>query len=298
MTLEQLRIFVAVAEREHLTRGAEALNLTQSAVSTAISTLEHRYGVKLFDRIGRRIVLTEAGKLFLTEARNVVAQARVAEQTLFEVAGALRGELRLAASQTVGNYWIAERIMRFRARHPGVTVSLSIGNTEQALERIVAGQADLAIVEGEIDDHRISVSQLNGDQAVLVLPVDFATETIAYPDDLDWASLRFVARERGSGTRAVLETVLDTKGLKLDRGNLVMELPSNEAICHAVEAGAGAALLSFLVVEKSCAAGRLVCRDIGLKPRPFYLLRLKERSAARSETLFEAICKSDIAALH
>lgn len=294
MTLEQLRIFIAVAEREHLTRGAEALNLTQSAVSTAISTLEQRYGVKLFDRIGRRIALTEAGKLFLIAARNVVAQARVAEQTLFEVAGALRGELRLAASQTVGNYWIAERIMRFRARHPGVTVSLSIGNTEQALERIVSGQADLAIVEGEIDDPKVSVSQLTGDRAVLVLPVNFDTENTASPDDIDWARLRFVARERGSGTRAILETVLGTKGLKLDHSNLVMELPSNEAVCHGVEVGAGASLLSLLVVEKSCKAGRLVCHDIGLKSRPFYLLRLKERSATRAENIFEVICKANI----
>lgn len=293
MTLEQLRIFIAVAEREHLTRGAETLNLTPSAVSSAISVLEQRYGIKLFDRIGRRIVLTEAGKLFLVEARKVVAQARAAEQTLFEVAGALRGELRLAASQTVGNYWIAERIMRFRKLHPGVTVTLTIGNTEQALERIVSGQADMAIVEGDIDDPKVSVARLAGDQACLVLPVNHRQDKAARPDDVDWPHLRFVAREQGSGTRALLESVMAANGVKLDHHNLVMELPSNEAVCHAVEAGAGASLLSRLVVEKSCKAGRIVCHDIGLEPRPFYLLRLKERSKTRSENVFESLCKSE-----
>src|SRR5580704_9498201 len=106
MTLEQLRIFVAVAEREHVTRGARDLNLTQSATSAAIAALEARYATQLFDRVGRRIALTEAGRLFLVEAKALLAQAAAAEMVLVDLAGLKRGTLTLAASQTVGNYWL------------------------------------------------------------------------------------------------------------------------------------------------------------------------------------------------
>ena len=108
MTLDQLRIFVAVAEREHMTRAAEALNQTQSATSAAIAALEERHNLRLFDRIGRRIVLTDAGRDFLSEARAVLARAAIASQRLDDLAGVKRGKLRLAASQTVANYWLPQ----------------------------------------------------------------------------------------------------------------------------------------------------------------------------------------------
>jgi len=103
MTLEQLRIFVAVAEKQHVTRAANELNLTQSATSAAIAALEARYGIKLFDRIGRGIALTQTGKDFLIEARAVLARAADATQVLNDLAGLKRGSLSIAASQTVGS---------------------------------------------------------------------------------------------------------------------------------------------------------------------------------------------------
>jgi DNA-binding transcriptional LysR family regulator len=106
VTLDQLRIFVAVAELEHVTQGARHLNLTQSATSAAIAALEARYATKLFDRVWRRIVLTQAGRLFLTEAKAVLGQASAAEKVLTDLAGLTRGSLALAASQTVANYWL------------------------------------------------------------------------------------------------------------------------------------------------------------------------------------------------
>jgi len=122
MTLEQLRIFIAVAERQHVTQAASQLNLTQSATSAAIAALETRYGIKLFDRIGRGIVLTQAGREFLGEARGVVARAKAAAQVLNDLAGLKRGLLNVAASQTVANYWLPPRIEAFRnlAQRTGV----------------------------------------------------------------------------------------------------------------------------------------------------------------------------------
>ena len=120
MTLEQLRIFIAVAEKQHVTQAASQLNLTQSATSAAIAALERRYGIKLFDRVGRGIVLTQTGRDFLNEAREVVARAKAAAQVLDDLAGLKRGSLTLAASQTVANYWLPPRIQAFRKAYPGI----------------------------------------------------------------------------------------------------------------------------------------------------------------------------------
>src|SRR5215831_2537338 len=117
MTLEQLRIFEAVAEREHVTRAAEALNLTQSAVSAAIAALEERHSVALFSRVGRRVELTDAGRLFLDEARAVLARARAAELALSEIAGLERGALTIYGSQTIASYWLPPRLVSFQGHH-------------------------------------------------------------------------------------------------------------------------------------------------------------------------------------
>ena len=118
MTLEQLRIFIAVAEKQHVTQAAQELNLTQSATSAAVAALEARYDIKLFDRVGRGIVLTETGRTFLNEARAVLARSRNAEEMLNDLAGLKRGSLTIAASQTVGNYWLPSRIQSFQAAYP------------------------------------------------------------------------------------------------------------------------------------------------------------------------------------
>src|SRR3954462_13751792 len=143
MTLEQIRIFVAVATREHVTQAARELNLTQSATSAAVAALEARYQTKLFDRVGRRIVLTAAGKAFLVEARSILVRVASAETVLDDLAGLQRGQLALAASQTIPGYWLPATIHRFNAAHPAIRLSLSIGNTEQVAARVREGTADL-----------------------------------------------------------------------------------------------------------------------------------------------------------
>ena len=126
MTLEQLRIFVAVAEREHMTAAARAINVTQSAASAAIAALEERHDVKLFHRVGRRIALSEAGALFLIEARSVLARAAGAELVLEELGGLRRGTLRLVASQTIAAYWLPRILTKFRARYPQLDVEVGV----------------------------------------------------------------------------------------------------------------------------------------------------------------------------
>jgi DNA-binding transcriptional LysR family regulator len=169
MTLEQLRIFIAVAERQHVTEAAKKLNLTQSATSAAIAALENRYGVKLFDRIGRGIVLTQTGRDFLNEARAVLVRAQAATQVLNDLAGLKRGSLSIAASQTVANYWLPARIQTFHANYPGIDLNIAIANTEQVASAVHHGDADLGFVEGDVDDPSLAIRKIEGDSLVIVV---------------------------------------------------------------------------------------------------------------------------------
>src|SRR3569623_1636324 len=150
MTLEQLRIFVAVAEREHVTRAAGALNLTPSAVSAAVSGLEQRHGVALFDRVGRGVLLSQAGRIFLEEARAVLARAEAAQAVLAEIAGLERGLLTIFGTQTISAYWLPARLAAFRRAHAGVEIKVAVGNTAQAAAAVREGLAELAFVEGQV----------------------------------------------------------------------------------------------------------------------------------------------------
>lgn len=169
MTLEQLRIFAAVADKQHVTQAARELNLTQSATSAAIAALEGRYGVKLFDRVGRGIVLTHMGRSFLGEARAVLARAHAAEQVLRDFAGLKAGKLVIAASQTVGSYWLPARLLAFQATYPGIELDVKIANTEQVATDVREGMADLGFIEGDIDDAALSVLRVGGDALVAVV---------------------------------------------------------------------------------------------------------------------------------
>ena len=291
MTLEQLRIFVTVAEREHLTQGARALNLTQSAVSSAITTLEARYATKLFDRIGRRIALTEAGKLFLIEARAVLARAAAAEAVLADLSGLARGSLALMASQTVANYWLPPLIQRFRREHPGITVSLAIGNTETVSAAIRDGVADLGFIEGEIDDPALAMTAVDEDELVIVVPTGHPwTKTVPPAQELSQGA--WVLREAGSGTRAMFEAALPAFGLAANDLTVALELPSNEAICAAVASGAGATAISRLVAANAIAAGRLATVALPLPKRRFLALRHKERYLAKAAAAFLALSQA------
>ncbi|MGJ4890326.1 LysR substrate-binding domain-containing protein [Bradyrhizobium sp. HKCCYLRH3099] len=286
MTLEQLRIFVAVATREHVTQAARELNLTQSATSAAVAALEARYQTKLFDRVGRRIVLTAAGRAFLVEAKAVLARAAAAETVLDDLAGLKRGRLALAASQTISGYWLPAFIHRFHAAHPAITLELSIGNTEQVAERVREGSADLGFVEGDIDDPVLAAQPVADDEMVLVGPVDHPLCRGASVKAADLKAARWVLREQGSGTRAVLEAAVGRFGIRMDELDVAFDLPSNEAVRGAVEAGAGVTVLSRLVVMRAVKAGLLAVAHLDLPKRHFYSLRHKEHHQTQAAREF------------
>jgi len=286
MTLEQLRIFVAVAEHEHVTQAARHLNLTQSATSAAVAALEQRYATKLFDRIGRRIALTDAGRLFLIEARAVLARSTAAETVLADLAGLKRGHLSLAASQTVGNYWLPKLMHRFQLSYPGIDLKLSLGNTETVAGQVHEGLADIGFIEGEIDDPALTVRHVAEDKLVLVVAPNHAWAHTQPRSPRDFATARWICREPGSGTRAVLEAALPALGMERNQLQIALELPSNEAVCAAVEAGAGVTIFSRLVAERALKAGSLIQVTVGLPRRNFSILRHKERYVTQVSAAF------------
>ena len=289
MTLEQLRIFVAVAEKQHVTRAAHELNLPQSATSAAIAALEARYAVKLFDRVGRGIVLTRTGSDFLVEARAVLARAKDATQVLDDLAGLKRGSLSIAASQTVGNYWLPRRLQAFHAAYPGIELRLSIANTEQVARMVSQGSADLGFVEGEVHEDLLTTKKVDGDSLILAVGAKhpWASRTKVTAKDLP--ATAWILRERGSGTRSMFEAALRESGLKLSDLRIALELPSNEAVRSAVEAGGGATFISDLVAAPSIAARSLFRVRYDLPRRSFYFLRHSERHVSRAE---DALLKS------
>lgn len=282
MTLEQLRIFVAVAERQHMTAAAQSLNLAQSAVSAAIATLESRHDVKLFHRVGRGIALTEAGRLFLGEAKAVLARAEAAEQSLDDLTGLKRGTLRVEASQTIGGYWLPRRLADFHKDYPGIRVALSIGNTAQVAAAVYEGRADIGFVEGDVDDPLLAVERVAGDRLVLVVGANhlWATKRKILPGDL--MHTEWVLREKGSGTRAMFEQALAKLGVDMDMLKVALEFPSNEAVRGTVAAGLGATVLSASVVAAAIEAGLLRHLKFDLPERAFFAVTHKDRYLAKS----------------
>jgi DNA-binding transcriptional LysR family regulator len=286
MTLEQLRVFVAVAECEHVTRAAETLRLTQSAVSAAIAALENRYGVSLFDRVGRRIELNAEGRLFLTEARAVLARAAAAELALSEMSGLKRGTLSVHASQTIASYWLPPRLVAFHRDYPQIEVKLAVGNTAQTAKAVIDGTAELGFVEGRVDDPALQQSMIDQDRLAIVVG---ATHPWAHKKRLSERDLTegdWVLRERGSGTRSEFEAALADKGISPDALKIVLELPTNEAVRAAVESGSGVTAMSELVVEAALNAGTLVAMAFKLPARPFLVVRHRERYQSKAAKAF------------
>jgi DNA-binding transcriptional LysR family regulator len=282
MTLEQLRIFVAVAERQHVTRAAEVLHLAQSAASAAIAALEARHGTKLFHRVGRGIELTQAGRLFLVEARGVLARAEMAELALAELAGLKRGILAVQASQTIASYWLPRHLVAFRRSHPGIDIRLAVGNTAQVAAAVQQGTTELGFVEGVVDDPMLASIPVARDLMVVVVGPEHpwvARDCIRSGDFMD---TEWVLREPGSGTRSVFEAALEGFGIAPGTLRIALELPSNEAVRSAVEAGMGATAISASVAAPSLEAGLLHRVEIALPERDFHVLRHRERHHGRA----------------
>jgi DNA-binding transcriptional LysR family regulator len=280
MTLEQLRIFVAVADRGHVTRAAAALGITQSAASAAIGALETRYGSRLFNRVGRGIELTDTGRRFLQEARAVLDRASIARSVLEDLAGSPTGVVLIAASHTIASYWLPRRLAAFHASNPGIRLDVVIRNTREVESAVADGEAQLGLVEGPTQHRSLARLQVDTDRPLLVVAADHPPLPLNEQGQIDLRAIPWVIREEGSGTRRVLEDLAASQGLSLDDLNVFLVLPGNEAIREAVEAGAGATIISEHVVASAIAVGTMKVHPISLPTREFVVLQHRDRHAS------------------
>ncbi len=268
-----------------MTRAAEALNITQSAASAAIAALETRHGVRLFDRVGRGLALSEAGRAFLPEARAVLVRADAAAQALDDLAGLRRGALAIAASQTVANYWLPARLAKFARAQPSIALSLTVGNTSQVARAVLEGEVDLGFVEGEVVRPPLARAAVGRDRlALYAAPGHPLADRPVKPEDL--LALDWVLREAGSGTRAAFAQALEEQGLNPSHLRISLELPSNEAALEAAAAGWLVTAVSELAARPWLTAGRLRRLDIDLPSRAFELLTHGERRRSHAAAAF------------
>lgn len=260
MTLEQLRIFLAVVEHLHFTRAAETLFVTQPAVSAAIQNLEEEYGVKLFHRIGRRIEIAEAGKLLKVEAQKILEQVALAERGLKELNNLQRGELKLGSSLTIGNYWLPDKISQFKQRYPGITVHCVLENADEICAGTASGFFDFGLVTGGVKPELQGVLEQDivGDDRLQIVVgqshpwFDQSFITIEQLTTAGW-----IMRESGSGAQRVFEQALQHWGVAVNQLDVVLVLSSSEMVKSVVESGYGVAALPELMVQKELQLGSL-----------------------------------------
>ncbi len=265
MTLEQLRIFLAVVEHLHFTRAANALYITQPAVSAAIQNLEREYGVKLFHRIGRHIEITEAGKLLNAEAQEILDRVAITIRGLKELNDLQRGELKLGASFTVGNYWLPEKVSKFKQLYPNLSINCTLANADKISTGIVTGIYDLGLLAGEIKlslqnslEHKI----VGRDRLQIVVGKShpwYKRQTINVEE---LTTTNWIMREPGSGTQQTFEQALLKWGILPNQLKVIFVLNSSEMIKTLVEKGIGASAVPELMVKKEILLSTLRCVKI------------------------------------
>lgn len=265
--------------------------MTQSAVSAAIRALESRYGAKLFDRIGRGIQLTDVGRRFLPEARAVLDRASEARSVLEDLSIMPRGALSIAASQTIATYWLPRRLAAFHAAYPDIRLNVTIGNTRRVENEVAEASADLGFVEGSTGHAALLRERVDFDRLLLVVSSAYPVLPTLASGRINLRALSWIVREEGSGTRTVLEDLARREDIPLDQLKFSLELPSNEAIREAVEAGAGATIISEHVVARDIAAGVLTSIAVELPRREFALLRHKDRYQTTAERALIAMIR-------
>lgn len=266
----RLKVFRAVAKHLNFRRAAEELFLTQPAVTLQVKTLEQQLGVQIFDRSGSRISLTPAGALLLQFADKIDHLETAALEALSKFAGEPRGDLRMGASLTIAQYILPHILGEFQRQHPHIRAQVTTCNTEQVLEALLAHDISVGFVEGPTLRRDIRTEVFLEDELVLMVPPSHEWSERAFVDPQELTQERLLMRERGSGTRRVVEIALQKSGIKAKQLNPALEFDSTEAIITAVEAGLGVGFASLWSISKELQLGTLRVVPIrGVRiPRP------------------------------
>ncbi|MEE8242894.1 MAG: selenium metabolism-associated LysR family transcriptional regulator [candidate division NC10 bacterium] len=254
MNLSQLKAFLAVAQDRSFSRAAEKLYLTQPAVSKQIQALEEGLGMRLFDRVGRSILLTEAGNILHDHAHIVFQTLEEARETITQLRGLQRGHLRISAASTIGTYMLPQPLGELKAQFPGIEISLAITNKAQVVQQVLNHEVELGFVGPPVEPAELEREEYLLDELVLILA---PTHRLAREESVGVAELAeevFILREQGSGTREIMEEELGRVHLSLKKA---MELGSTEAIKQAVAANLGVSIVSKFAISLEILQGRL-----------------------------------------
>lgn len=285
MTLDQLRTFIAVAEREHVTRAAEALHLTQSAVSATIAALERELGTKLFSRMGRGIAMTEAGQLLLAEARAILDRVQSATLAVREMSELKRGRITIKASQTIANHFLPPKLVRFHETYPGIAVEVLIGNSSEVARAVANGEVEIGLIEDRLPEGvttTLIAEKIAQDRLAVIVSASHPWARRPMPAAAELSAASWIAREKGSGTRAIMDRYLAARGVDVKSLPVALELPSNEAVLSAVIGGRGITILSESVCADSIKSGRVARLAADLEARAFYVVQHADRYRSRA----------------
>ncbi|WP_282941711.1 selenium metabolism-associated LysR family transcriptional regulator [Paenibacillus sp. RC67] len=276
LNFHQLHIFYTVAEKGSFSHAAQALHMTQPAVTMQVQSLEDYFGTKLFNRSTKKIELSEAGRTLLPFARRSIDLMKETDISMSKFTHMLEDRLYLGASMTVGEYILPRLLGPFGKEYPNISVSMKVINTRQILEEVLNHQLNFGLVEAEVHHPDVHTEAVMNDELMLIVPRDHPLsgkssvtmeEVLQYP---------FVLREQGSGTRRVMEEELARAGFDPTHMKIVMELGSTGAVKSAVEAGLGISILSQSSVKHELALNVLEVKRIeGIHfKRSFYAIYL------------------------
>lgn len=258
ITLRQLKVFESVARHLSYSRAADELHLTQPAVSMQIKQLEDNVSLPLFEQLGKRIFLTEAGRELYQYSRAIAQQLADMEVALDELKGMERGKLNIAVV-TTANYFAPHLLAKFCQRYHGVTVSLNVSNRETVLKQLADNQIDLAIMGQPPENLDIDSESFMENPLVVVAPPNHPLCRERRIPVKRLAQEIFLVRESGSGTRSAMERFFAEHGIKINKG---METDTTEAIKQAVQAGMGLGIMSQHTAELELETGRLKILDV------------------------------------
>jgi len=282
MDLHQLRVFYAAAKTGGFTRAGDELHLSQSTVSQHIKLLEDELGCPLFLRVGKRIQVTEAGKVLIPYAERIFRDLRNAEMAVREMNALKRGTVRLGVGPTTLIYRLPPILAEYKRRFPDIELIVLAGTTEFLVEALHAQRIDLAIIMAIAPPPGVTVKPLGKEEMVIVIHRDhpFARRRTLEPADL--ATLRFILYEKNTAMQYVVDRYFDSLGIA---PTITMEVENNEAIKSLVRAGLGCSILPLCAVAEDAAAGHLCVLRVKGKP----LMRQLRLASADADIFPKAI---------
>lgn len=293
MNVKKLEIFVAIATTGSFSKGAEIACISQSTASQHIAALEATCGVRLLDRTGHGVIPTEAGKILLVHAQQVIKALKDTEQALLRFRQADGVELAVGGSTIPGTYLLPKAIAALRAKAPGITVTAEIGDSGEILARLAEERIEIGIIGTTADDKLFTSEPLSHDVILLVARKEhnWCGRTDVQPEEL--LSEPIIMREKGSGTIAVVDAALRRHGLKTGDLMVCTTLSSSEAIKQAVLAGCGVAFISEMAVREELKQGELVAISLSglIITRSFSVVRKKGKTLSPAASAFSLILR-------